>query len=195
MANGKFYGLTYQGGANLAGVIFKWDPVTNTYTNKADFMGPIGKNPYGAMTLIGSKFYGMTSQGGANNVGVIFEWDTLTNIYSKVFDLSLALGSIPYGNLLAFDISIISVKENVLADKPINIYPNPANSILTVEITNGVFTKNDLKITTILGQEMQVKIDNVNASKATLDISGLSPGLYMLHYGTDNKMVKFVKEY
>ena len=94
----------------------------------------------------------------------------------------------------AFDISIISVKETALSDKYINIYPNPAKSTLTVEAKNGVLAKNDLRITTILGQEMQVKIDNINVSKAALDVSGLSPGFYILHYGTDKHMVKFVKE-
>ncbi len=97
----KFYGMAPSGGSNLGGVIFEWDPVTNTYTKKIELTtnSSNGSNPRGGLTLSGGKFYGMTYIGGINGYGVIFEWDPATNIYTKKIDLDFANGVRPYGNL------------------------------------------------------------------------------------------------
>ena len=108
--NGKFYGMTSAGGDFNAGtggiinggVIFEWDPATNYYTRKMNFINSIGADPYGSLTLKDNKFYGMTNSGGINNQGVIFEWDPSTNIYTKKFDFDFYSGSFPYGNLTLY---------------------------------------------------------------------------------------------
>jgi uncharacterized repeat protein (TIGR03803 family) len=82
LSNGKFYGLTYAGGINNAGVIFEWDPTTNTYTKKFDFNTTNGSKPQGSLILSNGKFYGLTSTGGNSNLGVMFEWDPVTNVYT-----------------------------------------------------------------------------------------------------------------
>jgi uncharacterized repeat protein (TIGR03803 family) len=101
--------MTNAGGANNAGVIFEWDPVTNNYIKKFDFGSTDGANPYGSLTLSDNRFYGTTSTGGSNNKGVIFEWDPITNIYTKTFDFTGANGSYPYGDLIAFTNSILAI--------------------------------------------------------------------------------------
>jgi uncharacterized repeat protein (TIGR03803 family) len=45
-SNGKLYGMTSEGGAKGYGVMFQFDPVTDTYTKKFDFTGVNGKSPY-----------------------------------------------------------------------------------------------------------------------------------------------------
>jgi uncharacterized repeat protein (TIGR03803 family) len=97
--NGKFYGMTEQGGINNVGVIFEWDPATNIYTRKIDFNNTNGGFPFGSLTMSNGKFYGMTYQGGTNDVGVIFEWDPATNVYNKKIDLNYTDGEYPYGSL------------------------------------------------------------------------------------------------
>ncbi len=97
--NGKFYGMTENGGINTKGVIFEWDPTTNIYTKKIDLSTANGSRPSGSLTFSAGKFYGMTYTGGINDAGVIFEWDPTTNIYSKKIDLSTANGSFPNGSL------------------------------------------------------------------------------------------------
>lgn len=97
---GKFYGMTWRGGANNAGEIFEWDPASNIYTKRIDLNSAMGSNPHGNLSWNGSKFYGLTATGGSNNLGVIFEWDPATNIYSKKMDMSAADGSIPLGSLV-----------------------------------------------------------------------------------------------
>ena len=103
LKDGKFYGMTSQGGANNAGVIFEWDPSNNVFEKKYDFNNTDGKNPFGSLTLVAGKFYGMTRQGGTNNVGVIFEWNPTTNTYLKRQDLSNTNGSLPNGDLTYAD--------------------------------------------------------------------------------------------
>ena len=43
--NNKLYGLTNSGGAGGCGVLFEFNPATNTYTKKHDFNGVDGANP------------------------------------------------------------------------------------------------------------------------------------------------------
>ncbi len=97
--NGKFYAMTSESGINNLGVIFEWDPATNTYTKKYDFDGTAGSTPYGSLVLYNNKFYGMTVLGGANDAGVIFEWDPATNTYTKKYDFDGTNGGRPFGSL------------------------------------------------------------------------------------------------
>src|SRR6187399_1668829 len=46
--NGLFYGMTRNGGVNNLGVIFSYDPCTNTYSKLYDFGGVDGAQPHGA---------------------------------------------------------------------------------------------------------------------------------------------------
>lgn len=103
-ASGKYYGTTRGGGANSRGVIFEWNPATDTYTKKFDFSASDGSTARSAMTLLNNKFYGVTYDGGANGQGVIFEWDPNTNAYTKKFDFNGApSGSYPITSLVVND--------------------------------------------------------------------------------------------
>jgi uncharacterized repeat protein (TIGR03803 family) len=87
--NGKFYGTTSDGGFGDVGVIFEWDPVSNTYTKKIDFDNTNGSRPRGTLILYNGKLYGVTQFGGENSVGVIFEYDPSANIYTKKIDFEV----------------------------------------------------------------------------------------------------------
>ncbi|MGZ8558191.1 MAG: choice-of-anchor tandem repeat GloVer-containing protein [Chitinophagaceae bacterium] len=99
--NGKFYSMTSAGGANNLGVIFEWDPVTNSYIKKYDFETVNGSKPFGSLVLLNDKFYGMTNAGGINDMGVVFEWNPANNEYLKKYDFDGATGSNPFGSLLS----------------------------------------------------------------------------------------------
>lgn len=103
--NGKLYGMTSSGGTNNSGVIFEWDPVSNTYTKKVEFDNiTMGSSPVGSMIIEREIFYGMTSAGGANGEGVIFKWDPETNIYTKKIDFDgTEKGSSPFGDLALYE--------------------------------------------------------------------------------------------
>ncbi len=100
-SDGKLYGMTNKGGANVAGVIFQYDSGTNTYTKKVDLSTANGSTPFGSlMQATDGKLYGMTNKGGANDVGVIFQYDPATNIYIKKLDFDFNNGANPYGSLM-----------------------------------------------------------------------------------------------
>ncbi|MCK5774748.1 MAG: T9SS type A sorting domain-containing protein [Bacteroidales bacterium] len=79
--NGMLYGLTPNGGVNNVmmggnGVLFEFNPNTNTYTKKQDFndySDPKGKRPTGSLFLASNgKLYGMTAT-------TLFEYTPTTN--------------------------------------------------------------------------------------------------------------------
>jgi len=99
-ADGKLYGVTLHGGANNNGVLFEYDPASNTYTKRVEFSPSIGISPAGKLLqLSNGKFYGTTGQGGTNNMGVIFEYDPVTYTYTKKIDLLRINGAFPRGVL------------------------------------------------------------------------------------------------
>ena len=64
--DGKFYGMTSQGGSSGVGVIYSFDPFTSTYTKVKDFDNTNGANPWGSlMQARDGKLYGMTHLGGS----------------------------------------------------------------------------------------------------------------------------------
>jgi uncharacterized repeat protein (TIGR03803 family) len=91
--NGKLYGMTRDGGATNEGVIFEYDPTTNTYTKKFDFGGVNGKFPGGALVQASNgKLYGTTASGGSLSTGVLFEYDYTINVYTKKMDFATING-------------------------------------------------------------------------------------------------------
>jgi len=102
-ATGKLYGLTRQGGTNSQGVIFEFDPGTNTYTKKIDMVAATGGSVYGTLIEVSGKLYGLTSSGGANSLGALFEYDPVTNTYTDKIDFTgttgAAQGSSAFGSL------------------------------------------------------------------------------------------------
>lgn len=102
LANGKLYGLTSAGGANDVGILFEYDPASDTYTKKFDFSSSDGSNPQNGLVLASNGLlYGMTTYGGANGFGVLFEYDPVGDVFTKRHDFSSATdGDSPQGNLV-----------------------------------------------------------------------------------------------
>jgi uncharacterized repeat protein (TIGR03803 family) len=97
--DGNFYGMTYAGGTNGAGTIFKITS-SGVLTVVKHLDATTGTNPYGSLTQ-GSdgNFYGMAAQGGTYNFGTIFKCTpsgTLTVLRSLNY---AADGGYPYGSL------------------------------------------------------------------------------------------------
>lgn len=93
--NGLFYGLTNVGGANNAGVLFSFDPVSTQYVVHKNLGGTDGATPLGTLCESGGKFYGTCRDGGASGLGTIFEFNPATNVFTKKIDLSAVLGQEP----------------------------------------------------------------------------------------------------
>ncbi|OQP64132.1 hypothetical protein A3860_22260 [Niastella vici] len=106
---GKYYGVVtggYSAPYNpVKGIIFEWDPLANTVTNKFYFNATSnGSGPRGELILYNNKLYGTTMYGGASDNGVLFEFDPLTNVLVKKADfLSSASGQMPDGFLQMYN--------------------------------------------------------------------------------------------
>lgn len=96
--NGKFYGLASSGGNNSRGVIFSFDPVTNTYAKLYSFSDAVGSYPLGGL-ILGSNntFYGMTGNGGANSKGTIFSFNPSGNVFNVLYNFDGINGAKPHG--------------------------------------------------------------------------------------------------
>jgi len=103
LSGSTLYGMTYSGGDNNYGVIFKMDMDGNNYTNLHDFAGgnDDGRNPFGNLILSNSTLYGMTYNGGDSSMGVIFKMNTDGNNYTNLHDFAGGNddGRRPFGDL------------------------------------------------------------------------------------------------
>ena len=100
-SDGKFYGITYDGGTNDYGVIFSYDPSTATYSMEAKFFGFNGENSYAPLTLGNDGLlYGATLSGGSNDDGTIFSFDPASGNIDKLYDLARETGSSVRGEIV-----------------------------------------------------------------------------------------------
>ncbi|MFK5891083.1 MAG: T9SS type A sorting domain-containing protein [Flavobacteriaceae bacterium] len=101
-SDGQLYGMTQLGGLNDKGIIFRFNPSTNTYTKLIDFDGSNGSLPRGNLIEFSTGvLYGTTEFGGTNNIGVLFEYNISTNTYTKKVDFDTSLGKYPnFGSLI-----------------------------------------------------------------------------------------------
>ena len=108
--------MTYNGGSNNQGVVFRINTDGTGYSKLLDFDGINGANPEGSLILSGNVLYGMTSNGGiyytdtmnynfseydgsVNGFGTIFKIDTDGSNYIKLHDFDGVNGIGPSGTL------------------------------------------------------------------------------------------------
>lgn len=111
--NNKLYSVTKMGGANgNKGVIYSFDPATNTYTNKYSFLGGLtGLRPSTMVKAANGKFYG-TADGGtpepnlSSGGGILFEFDPATDVFTRKLDFIYGNGF--YMNVGPFPFSLIN---------------------------------------------------------------------------------------
>jgi len=87
--------------------------------------------------------------------------------------------------------------ENILNRKnetQLSVYPNPANDVLNINISNVNFKNSKVMVTNVSGQ--QLINTNMSGAQAQLNIESLSNGVYFVNVSNEegfNKTVKFVK--
>ena len=89
-SNGKYYGLTKNGGLNDSGVLFEYNPSNGSFVKIADRSSIGGKNPDGTLiqSSLNGKIYGTCQYGGVQpglGFGILFEFDpTSSEIVKKI---------------------------------------------------------------------------------------------------------------
>ena len=105
--NGSLYGMTYLGGVNNDGAIFRVETNGANFSLLHSFSGPSdGRLPYGDLLTVGDRFYGMTGAGGSNSgQGTLFSIGTNGTGYQVLHNFRGALGDggLPRGSLLELD--------------------------------------------------------------------------------------------
>ncbi|POY38230.1 hypothetical protein C3L50_13285 [Flavobacterium alvei] len=96
------YGMTFVGGSNSMGTVFKIKFDGTGFTKLLDFAGlSNGRNPRGDLFYDGTYLYGMTSVGGSDNFGVLFKMLPNGTGYTKLLNFdSVTNGRNPRGNLI-----------------------------------------------------------------------------------------------
>ena len=102
--DGNLYGMTLYGGSNGSGVLFSFNPISNSYMKLIDFGGGTNdaETPFGSLVEASNgKLYG-TAGGGINFGGVLFSYETSTSTYTKLvdFDAGAIDASGPTGALI-----------------------------------------------------------------------------------------------
>jgi uncharacterized repeat protein (TIGR03803 family) len=99
-----FYGMTFSGGTNNAGTIFRFDPVTLTITVLYSFNDYLNTYPgypsSGFIRASDGKFYGMIAGGGTSQKGYVFQFDPVTAHFQAVFSFDGTNGAQPSNGLV-----------------------------------------------------------------------------------------------
>lgn len=94
-SNGNLIGVTAEGGANDAGVLFEYNIITDSLSVLHNFVLAQGNYPVEVFIDSTDKVYGLTRFGGVNNEGTIYSFDLGTAHYNKLKDLDNSLGVNP----------------------------------------------------------------------------------------------------
>ncbi len=90
ISDGTFlYGMTFKGGTNDLGTLFKIMPNGTGFSKLLDFVGATnGRYPVGSLISDGTFLYGRTLQGGTNDMGTLFKILSDGSGYSKLHDFA-----------------------------------------------------------------------------------------------------------
>jgi uncharacterized repeat protein (TIGR03803 family) len=162
IANNVLYGTTSSGGDSTRGTIFRLERDGTGYAKLFQFDGENGEAPLGGLVTDGNGIlYGITSKGGYTDIdnyvvgaGVVFAINTDGSNFKKLFEMIGSEGEDykgAYGTLLYLEddwhpktSSIRSVteesliREEALLENKLNVYPNPFDHTLNIEVTTQV---------------------------------------------------------
>lgn len=119
------YGMSYNGGVDNFGTLFKIMPDGTGFAKLMDFNVTNGQIPWGSLITVGTSLYGMTAGGGTALSGVLFK----------------------YG------ISTLSTSKNQLQNN-LKIYPNPSNGNFNIEIDENLMGAK-ATVYNLLGQKIK----------------------------------------
>lgn len=194
-SNGSLYGLTTGGGANDVGVVFSFDPYSNTYTKLYDFSNADGSAPLGNLMEAGTVLCGTTSMGGDYSHGTIFNYNLETNGYDKLIDFNMLNGSNPNGGVILLGSDIGTGVQTPVSGQLV-LYPNPVSQYAICSVPSLENGKVDIIITDVCGKEVFAQQAVVNGSRLRIDLGNLSSGVYNLEVraGNEKMVTKLLKD-
>ena len=104
-------------------------------------------------------------------------------------DLDIATVAYNDDDVNIFNNQKITLSANDVEDTPFKIYPNPASNELFLNVTSA---KNyEVSVYDLLGKKIIVSAFN---NDSPLDISSIKPGIYILKFSDNSKILKFIKQ-
>lgn len=100
---GKFWGVSRNGGEFGKGTIFNMNPDGTGVAVVYSFANQDGFNPEAGLTLNEGILWGTTTLGGTSNLGVVFTWDLANEAYTKLVDFDSTNGATPMSPLAVID--------------------------------------------------------------------------------------------
>jgi hypothetical protein len=98
------------------------------------------------------------------------------------------------GSCTRYSQTLVSTSVNELAnDFNLQISPNPAHELLNIQSTKKI---NTIELVDITGKSVLIE-NQISKDNISLDLSGISPGIYFVRITDQNKSVatrRFVKE-
>ncbi|MES2555562.1 MAG: choice-of-anchor tandem repeat GloVer-containing protein [Bacteroidota bacterium] len=97
------YGVSYSGGVNDLGTLYRFDLNNNNISNiEYSFDGMLsGSSPVGHLTATEDFYlYGMSESGGINGYGTIYKYEPFLNVFTKLYDFDNLSGNSPSGSLV-----------------------------------------------------------------------------------------------
>jgi uncharacterized repeat protein (TIGR03803 family) len=160
ISDGSFlYGMTWQGGINNFGTIFKIMQDGTGYIKLLDFLDPInGSYPGESLISLPPFLYGMTTTGGTNDFGVVFKINMTTGI------------------------------DEINVNSEFTIYPNPTTDIINISSSLNKLQFISLSNTMgelVLSEEFKFNSE----TQMTIDLSEQKPGIYFLKVGDFTKKI------
>lgn len=102
-----------------------------------------------------------------------YEWYTATSHYPVLhIQVTEAGSSLSYSSLVG------GIEDNPLLSQ-ISIYPNPADDIINVRLTDGISDKIEIALVSQMGQQL-TQLTETGNHQFSADISGLAPGVYFI---------------
>ncbi|EDP95545.1 choice-of-anchor Q domain-containing protein [Kordia algicida OT-1] len=192
VANSIFYGNRGAGGAITRAVTKGHTVIANSVSvnyaiDENNFAGlPAGTNRSNANPMFvdaASGDYSLSASSPAintgNNADVIGTTDVINN--NRIVDTTVDLGAYEYD-------ATLSVEEVSLASDSLVIYPNPTSGIINIQTKTNI---KNVAIFNILGKKV------LQATTATIDVSQLSGGMYVMKITTENETQitkRFIKQ-
>ena len=106
------------------------------------------------------------------------------SILTLVFGLVASGYAQSSGELTRFDNKALTLRAEV------KLYPNPATDVLEVQIKNADNLNPTLTVHNIIGNVVDVAIEDLGNNEYRVNVENLSPGYYLLAVKDDNNMLK-----
>lgn len=103
--NGTLYGMTYEGGTDDDGVLYRINPDGSGFAKLFDFTGPNGRTAWTHMVVAGPDLlYGAVTLGGSSGSGMLFSLVPSTGAYTELHGFNGVEGGLLFGSpILAAD--------------------------------------------------------------------------------------------